>query len=262
MVIGRVEGRQIGRHRGQALVISAVALVLAVSAASGSLAAAAVQPANPQPGDPLPACAYRQVTTRYTAYGDWKMTLLDSRERVSSDYVPPDLVSVGQADIAGSGRVRAVMIDDLRAMAAAARRAGDGIAVRSAYRSYADQAAVFRSWVRQHGYAAALLESARPGHSEHQLGLAIDFRSASSSRAPWDYPDWARTGPGRWMKNNAWQYGFIMSYPKGKTASTCYEYEPWHYRYVGRAEAAAVHASGEVLRRYLWDHFETAPEGS
>jgi len=64
------------------------------------------------------------------------------------------------------------------------------------------------------------------------------------------------------MKKHAWQYGFIMSYPDGKTKVTCYAYEPWHYRYVGRAEAVAVHDSGMVLRRYLWRNFETAPSGS
>ena len=85
------------------------------------------------------------------------------------------------------------MIHDLRAMAAAARRAGKGIAVRSAYRSYAEQKAVFASWVQRVGKRRALLGSARAGHSEHQLGLAIDFRSASSTRLRGPIP----TGPPR-----------------------------------------------------------------
>jgi zinc D-Ala-D-Ala carboxypeptidase len=50
-----------------------------------------------------------------------------------------------------------------------------------------------------------------------------------------------------------------MSYPKGKRRESCYSYEPWHYRYVGRARAAAVHEAGVTLRRYLWEHHETAP---
>jgi D-alanyl-D-alanine carboxypeptidase len=237
--------------------LSVTSLMLA-SAAAGPSALAAY----PQPGDPLPACDYQDVRTRYTAYDDWRKTLLDTIERVSRYYVPPDLVSTSEAHIAGSGQVRAVMVSDLRAMASAARGAGKAIAVRSAYRSYAEQKAVFAYWVASVGYQKALLGSARPGHSEHQLGLAVDFRSASSTRAPWDYADWAATPPGAWMKQHAWQYGFIMSYPKGKTSVTCYMYEPWHYRYVGRPEAAAVHDSGMVLRRYLWQNFETAPSGA
>jgi D-alanyl-D-alanine carboxypeptidase len=55
------------------------------------------------------------------------------------------------------------------------------------------------------------------------------------------------------MAANAWKYGFIESYPRGVSPSkTCYAYEPWHFRYVGRAEAAAVHASGLTLREWLW----------
>jgi len=237
------------------MVLSLVAVTLA-SVVAGPAALAA------NPGDPLPACDYQDVGTRYTAYSYWKKTLLDTIERVGRHYVPPDLVSTSNAQIAGGGQVRAVMIDDLRAMAADARQAGKGIAVRSAYRSYAEQKAVFEMWVQRDGYQKALLSSARPGHSEHQLGLAVDFRSASSTAPPWDYADWAATPPGAWMKKHAWQYGFIMSYPDGKTKVTCYAYEPWHYRYVGRAEAVAVHDSGMVLRRYLWRNFETAPNGS
>ncbi len=244
------------RARHQCLTLISLAGLMLGSIAAGPSALAA------SPGDPLPACSYKDVHTRYDAYSDWRKTLLDTIERVGRHYVPPHLVSTSDAHIAGGGKVRAVMIDDLRAMAAAARSAGKGIAVRSAYRSYAEQKAVFASWVARDGYQKALLSSARPGHSEHQLGLAVDFRSASSTAAPWDYPDWAATPPGAWMKKHAWQYGFIMSYPKGKTKVSCYMYEPWHYRYIGRTEAAAVHDGGMVLRRYLWRNFETAPSGS
>jgi D-alanyl-D-alanine carboxypeptidase len=255
MVATRVPGPA---RRRSALTVVALACLLVASVASSPSIVAAAGPHRA----PLPACTYTDVATRYSTYRDWRRTLLDTIERVGRHYVPPHLVSTSRAHIAGGAKVRALMIDDLRAMAAAARRAGKGIAVRSAYRSWAEQKAVFASWVRRSGYRKALLGSARPGHSEHQLGLAVDFRSASSLAAPWDYPDWAATPPGAWMKRHAWQYGFIMSYPHGKTSLTCYMYEPWHYRYVGRAEAAAVHDSGFVLRQYLWLHFESAPRGS
>jgi D-alanyl-D-alanine carboxypeptidase len=248
------------------LVISLVCGFLLATGASlparpvtaAAAAAAATAPAA-QPGDPLPECRYADVKTRYRSTDDWRKTLVDTERRVGSGYVPPGLVSVSQAGIGGSGRVRSALIDDLAAMANAAGDAGAGIAVRSAYRSYAQQKAVFRSWVNKYGYAEALRTSARPGHSEHQLGTTIDFRSADSARAPWDYDDWATTAPGAWMKANAWQYGFAMSYPRGKSGVSCYAYEPWHYRYYGRSIAAKIHASGTVPRRYLWKHFETAP---
>ena len=137
-------------------------------------------------------------------------------------------------------------------MAAAARRAGARFVVQSAFRSYATQKATFDYWVRVHGRAVALQESARAGHSEHQLGTAVDFRSYGGS-APWNYTDWATTKAGAWLKGNAWKYGFVMSYPKGKTTVTCYTYEPWHYRYVGRTRAATIRASGLTLREFLWN---------
>jgi D-alanyl-D-alanine carboxypeptidase len=184
---------------------------------------------------------------------------VDTERKVTNAYVPPDLVSVSNANIKGSGQVRNLAIDDLRAMARASRLAGSPIAVRSAYRSYQQQAAVFQMWVDQVGYDKALRTSARPGHSEHQLGTTIDFRSGDSTKAPWDYPDWAQTAAGSWMVDNAWKYGWLMSYPKGKSSVSCYDYEPWHYRYYGRALAAKIHDSGKVPRAYLWAHFESQP---
>ncbi|MBX3029037.1 MAG: M15 family metallopeptidase [Chloroflexi bacterium] len=205
----------------------------------------------------LPACAYKDIKTRFRGEGQWRKTLLDTRLKVGSKYAPDDLVPVSRANIAGGGKVRKVIISDLKAMAKAARDAGKAIAVQSAYRSYSTQAATFRYWVSVSGYQRALKVSARAGHSEHQLGTTLDFRSASSTKAPWAYDDWATTGPGRWMQQNAWKYGFVMSYPKGKSKVSCYSYEPWHYRYVGRARARAIHQSGLVPRQYLWRHFES-----
>ena len=97
--------------------------------------------------------------------------------------------------------------------------------------------------------------SARPGHSEHQLGTAIDFRSADDATPPWQLDDFADTDAGGWLRDHAWEYGFVLSYPRGEAAETCYSYEPWHFRYVGRDIARAVHDSGETLRRYLWEHY-------
>ena len=101
------------------------------------------------------------------------------------------------------------------------------------------------------GWHEPLKESARAGHSEHQLGTTVDFRGYGGS-APWNYTDWGTTKAGAWLKGNAWKYGFVMSYPKGKTSVTCYQYEPWHYRYVGRTRARTIRSSGLSLRQFLW----------
>ncbi len=254
------------RHRTVPVILAlALALILGVGVptmaaggASGPTAAGGWGD-RPSATPPLPACAYKDIKTRFLSLRHWHKTSVDTRLRVGRRYAPNDLVSVSRAGIAGSGRVRELVIDDLRAMTRAARRAGKAIAVRSAYRSYQDQVATYAYWVRVSGEQAARKASARPGHSEHQLGTTIDFRSASSTRAPWDYADWANTGPGAWMRANAWRYGFVMSYPKGRSRTTCYSYEPWHYRYVGRTIARRIHDSGLTTRAYLWRHYESVP---
>ncbi|MFN8619310.1 MAG: M15 family metallopeptidase [Chloroflexota bacterium] len=247
-----------------ALVALAVALLVpagALAAPAGAFVADAgttgVTGAVATEPPPLPACRYIDQHTRFDELKQWRKTLVDTNLRVARSYKPTDLVSVHQAGIEGTGLIRRVAIADLRAMADAARKAGKGIAVRSAYRSYTQQISTFNGWVARSGYRQALLYSARPGHSEHQLGTTIDFRSASSATPPWGYSDWATTPSGRWMAQNAWKYGWIMSYPKGKRSQVCYGYEPWHYRYIGRDLAKQVHDLGWTLRRFLWRTFET-----
>jgi D-alanyl-D-alanine carboxypeptidase len=201
--------------------------------------------------DSLPPCRVADTLTPYRALTDWRRTLLDLTYRVGSRYEPTDLRSTADAGLNGGYSVRAIALADLRAMASAARTADARFAVQSAYRSYATQKATFEHWVGVYGYAKALTLSARAGHSEHQLGTALDFRSYGGG-APWDHEDWATTKAGAWLKANSWRYGFVMSYPKGKSTVTCYAYEPWHYRYVGRDRAAKVRDSGLTLREALW----------
>jgi hypothetical protein len=239
-------------HLLAALALACLALALPIGHGGGATAVRAM--------GPLPACRYDDILTTPRRYSDWKEILVDPILRVPSTYAPPDLVSTGTAGIAGGGTIRAIVIDDLRAMTDAARAAGAPIAVASAYRSYATQKITFQTWVNVLGYAKALKVSARPGHSEHQLGLAIDFKSEPGG-APWNGVDWATTPAGAWMKANAWHYGWVISYPKNKLSTVCYAYEPWHYRYVGRELAASIHASGLTTRAYLWANFTTAYVG-
>jgi D-alanyl-D-alanine carboxypeptidase len=179
------------------------------------------------------------------------MSVLDTVFTLPSGYAPKDLVDTSQAGLNGSFFIRTIAVSDLKAMVDAAAAAGAQLAVQSAYRSYTGQVLTFNGWVRQVGYGEALKTSARPGHSEHQLGTAIDFRSVGGG-SPWNYPDWAKTTEGGWLTANAWTFGWVMSYPSGASAVSCYRYEPWHYRYVGRTTAAAVHAAGVTLREWLW----------
>jgi len=203
------------------------------------------------PITPLPACDYVDLPTARPDSGDWASTVLDTVFMLPSGYRPPDLVDTAGAGLNGGLLIRAVALDDLAAMVAAAKADGARLAVQSTYRSYYSQVLTFNGWLSKVGYTAALRVSARPGHSEHQLGTAIDFRSVDGP-SPWSVADWATTKVGGWMAANAWKYGWIMSYPKGSSARGCYEYEPWHYRYYGRDVARAIHDSGLTAREWLW----------
>jgi D-alanyl-D-alanine carboxypeptidase len=219
----------------------------------------------PSPGVPatveavgrLPACKLDDVLTEPRGYDDWSVTLVDWLLRVPRRYVPPDLVPVSEAGIAGPGLIREVAIDDLRALAEAAAANGTPIAVNSPYRSYQEQVASFNGWVAVDGYEDAITYSQRPGHSEHQLGLTIDFQALGGPSAL--QGDWATTPTGAWMLENSWRYGWVLSYPLGENGevfseATCFHYEPWHYRYLGREIARKVHRSGLTIREYLWRH--------
>jgi len=232
-------------------VLAAVALPLVMLAPVGVVSAA-------DPPPPLPPCRVGDTLTTYRTLADWARSLLDMEYRLASTYAPPDLRSTADAGLNGGYKVRSLVIADLTAMASAAKAAGARFSVQSAYRSYATQQSTFQYWVDLHGYQRALTESARAGHSEHQLGTTLDLRSYGGG-APWDVKDWATTKAGKWLAANAWKYGFVMSYPKGMTSITCYDYEPWHYRYVGKARAAAIHGTGLTYRQYLWMGQTTTP---
>jgi D-alanyl-D-alanine carboxypeptidase len=205
----------------------------------------------PAPAGP-PACAYADVLTRHHGYADWPISLLDTIHHLPADYAPTDLVDSSAAGVGGGYLVRSIAIADLRALADAARAAGTPIQLASGYRSHAQQHATFQHWVEVGGYEQALRTSARAGHSEHQLGTTVDVTSAGGA-PPWEYADWATTPAGSWMTANAWRYGFVMSYPRGSFAETCYDYEPWHYRYVGRELAARIRGEGRAPRLVLWE---------
>lgn len=126
----------------------------------------------------------------------------------------------------------------------AARRDGINLVIQSGYRSYAAQVTVYNGWVSSIGRAAADLQSARPGYSEHQTGLSADI--AAANRACTIQSCFGTTPEGRWLSRNAWKYGWHLRYPKTKTPITGYKYEPWHWRYVGVELATELNLTPKI----------------
>ena len=115
----------------------------------------------------------------------------------------------------------------------------------SAYRSYSYQRTLYQRYVKQSGQERADTFSARPGYSEHQTGLAVDINTASTSA------HFENTKQYRWLTEHCWEYGFILRYPEGKEHITGFQFEPWHYRYVGQELAQAVHESSLTYDEYV-----------
>ena len=126
-------------------------------------------------------------------------------------------------------------------MQAAAEADGIGLWIASGYRSYETQRDLYESYLAEDPDADAY--SARPGHSEHQTGLAIDLNDVSDT--------FGETPEGQWVAEHCADYGFILRYPKDKEAQTGYMYEPWHIRYVGVEMAQNITASGLCLEEYF-----------
>lgn len=159
-----------------------------------------------------------------------------------TDFVPPDLVPVPVA-YTNAPSLRREAADAAVAVVQAARdEAGLELLSLSAYRSYGVQVSVYNGVVAQQGQQAADLVSARPGHSEHQTGLAIDFGSQPQVCSL--QPCFGETPHGIWLAENAHRFGFVLRYPDGATPVTGFSYEPWHFRYVGLELAAEMRATG------------------
>lgn len=178
----------------------------------------------------------------------WSTIVVDPYFALPSGYVPSDLTSVTPAGFLGDFEVRSLVIKDLKKLNRAAGEAGVDLGIAAAYRSYADQEELFTERLGLAGRDQTLLGTARPGHSEHQLGTTVDFRSAAAQDVT---KSWGSEPEGIWMEANAWMYGFVLSYPRNREDVTCYQYEPWHFRYVGRPIASQVHESGLTLREWL-----------
>lgn len=128
-------------------------------------------------------------------------------------------------------------------LSSAAAQEGLNIYLSSGFRSYDYQAQIYNNYCARDGQAAADTYSARPGHSEHQTGLAIDVNQIDDS--------FIGTPEAIWLENHCHEFGFILRYPQGKQDITGYQYESWHIRYVGTDLATQIHASGLTLEEYF-----------
>ncbi len=194
----------------------------------------------------VPACAQRIPD-------DNLLTLVTHTYGLSRDYAPADLVSLNdylpQRVTQGYPlQLRQIALAPLVQMIRDMEAAGLHPVVLSGYRSYSAQAIAWEKWNKSHPDSAAIV-SARPGHSEHQLGTAVDFGSPELPEIVGEegiefHTYFYRTSEGKWLRENAHRYGFTLSYPREAFEITGFYYEPWHFRYVGVTLATDLYEAG------------------
>ncbi|MBR6558525.1 MAG: D-alanyl-D-alanine carboxypeptidase family protein [Clostridia bacterium] len=191
--------------------------------------------------------------------GDDYLVLVNSSNLLSADYIPKDLI-----DVVNTRADRAkVQLSEYAAKALEAlyiemyANGYKDVSVTSGYRSYATQKyyhnyyidqelAEHPGWTWSQAKAEVLTYSAEPGTSEHQVGLCIDMHNLASADK-----SFANQKAYTWLKENAHKFGFILRYPADKTEITKIDFEPWHYRYVGRYHATKMYESGMCLEEYV-----------
>ena len=177
--------------------------------------------------------------------------LVDPSHPLPPTYAPEDLVSLRAHGVPALGEdmlLRRDAAEHLSRLVSAAAADGEDLVVASAYRSYLQQQWSYGRLTSVYGVGAGRV-SAPPGRSQHQLGTAVDFTNAWAGYKL--RQTFGITSASWWLTHHAPEYGFVLAYPIGKEAQTGYQWEPWHYRYVGVENAQRLVESGLSLQEFL-----------
>ena len=172
------------------------------------------------------------------------LILVNKFNQLDEDYELEDLVTMSVQYAFNGKLIRKDVDTAFGTMAAEARGSGLKIVANSTYRDYKYQDSIYRSNKNNKGQIYADNYVARPGHSEHQTGLSIDISTLNTTE------DFELTDEFTWLLNNAYKYGFILRYPKDKEYITGYNYESWHYRYVGVEVATKIKEENITFDEY------------
>lgn len=188
----------------------------------------------------------QQIKTIETPTGF--QVLINKKRKLKSDYIPNNLLLIHET-YANEGKYLVKEArDQFEKLSKDAHLLGYRIIAVSAYRTYDYQETLYQDYLKTKGQDYADQCSAKPGHSEHQTGLAIDVMGSNE-----DYDEFALAVEFPWLRDHAHRYGFIMRYPKGKETITGFKYEPWHYRYVGKEVAKIIYDKNWTLEEY-WEN--------
>jgi len=171
--------------------------------------------------------------------------LVNKYSYLEEDYIPNNLEIIPEEYARSGMRLVKNAKDAFVAMAREARKDKRPIIAMSSYRSYKYQVNLFEKYKEADGIKDADTYSARAGFSEHQTGLCVDIYDGVL-----DYTNFEQSDSFDWMQKNAYKYGFILRFPEGKENITGYQYESWHYRYVGKDIAKYIHNNDITFEEY------------
>lgn len=186
---------------------------------------------------------YQRIKT--IQHPDSIIVLVNKNNKLPDDYVPNDLELLDIQYAYDDKYLRKEAKEQFEKLSKHAQKIGYRLVATSTYRDYNYQNQLFEGYIKEKGEEYALLCSAKPGHSEHQTGLAVDVAGSND-----DYDEFESSLEFPWLKEHAHEYGFILRYPKGKEDITGFKYEPWHYRYVGIEVATLLYQEGITLEEY------------
>lgn len=172
------------------------------------------------------------------------LVIVNKYHYLDSDYVPENLVTASST-YGYALPIEKTTYEAFINMYNDALKVGLNLSILSPYRSYSTQVSLYNRYASKDGKALADTYSARAGYSEHQTGLAIDI-----SRRGGNLGGFVSTNEFKWLKDNSYKYGFILRYPQGKEWITGYQYEPWHYRYVGVEVATKIYNENITFEEY------------
>ncbi len=187
------------------------------------------------------ASAFRGEADEQFYDTDSILVIANKKHALPAGYEPTDLVRP-KVDMLNECFIRSLAASALEEMFAAAEADGVHLVLGSGYRAETLQRQLYDKYVTQYGREAADSFSSRPGFSDHQTGLAVDISDHDARNYLTE--EFENTPEGQWLIQHAYEYGFIMRYPRGKEEITGITYEPWHYRYVGQEAAADIYNGG------------------
>ena len=194
---------------------------------------------------------YDEDIVKNSNINEGNLMLVNKFNKLTNEYIPNDLVDVSKMYGYGENKLKKEVYENFLNMWNDAKAQNLNLIITSAYRDYAYQDSLWKNYASSKGDKWADSVAARAGYSEHQTGLAMDIVTYGSNM-----DNFENTNEFKWLNENAYKYGFIMRYPKGKEKITGYAYESWHYRYVGKKVAKEIHDKGITYDEYYAYYIE------